>query len=755
MAEVMNMPVDVVERRSSRERKDDDGVANANADGEDNNKSTGNENPDATSPPPPPPPPSRRHDRDSRERRNDDRDRDVDRPPNRRSDYYEHRNRSPPVPSHRDYKRRAASPSSPPPPPYRDRRGGGHSPPPRRSPPFPPFKRSRRDDGGYDGRRGSPRGGFGPGDRRFGYDYPGGYERDLGGRPGYPDDRPRGRYAGRQSGGYQGGPSGLSSSADWEPARGSYNDHASMHREGLMSYKQFIQELEDDILPSEAERRYQEYKSEYITTQKRAYFDAHKGEDWLKDKYHPTNLLAVIERRNEFARKLAKEFLLDLQSGSLDLGPGVTASSSNKSGQTSNPNSEDELDMGGKRRRHGRVSAKDSDPLSAAPKAHPVSYEPRRIQADVEQAQALVKKLDLEKGIEDNILSRADNDRTHREKSHGGSSGPVVIIRSLASVKGLEGVELLDTLITYLWRIHGVDYYGLAERSDAKGLRHVRAESKNSDAKNNGTEWEKKLDSRWQERLKGQDPLEIMTAKEKIDAAAAESLDPYVRKIRDEKYGWKYGCGAKGCTKLFHAAEFVHKHLKLKHPELVMELTSKVREDLYFQNYMNDEDAPGGIPIMQPSLPKEKGQRRRGGVDNRMKEERGNRREYDGRSNNGGERFENTESNNDDEQQMYDSYPFPSDIPPPPVLMPVPGAGPLGPFVPAPPEVAMRMLRDQGGPSSFEGGSRNGPQMGGGGGGAPIIALPPSFRQDPRRLRSYQDLDAPEDEVTVIDYRSL
>ncbi|KAM0003041.1 hypothetical protein Hdeb2414_s0002g00067421 [Helianthus debilis subsp. tardiflorus] len=55
-------------------------------------------------------------------------------------------------------------------------------------------------------------------------------------------------------------------------------------------------ELEDDVLPSEAEQRYQEYKSEYISTQKRAYFDAHKGEDWLKDKYHPTNLLVVIER---------------------------------------------------------------------------------------------------------------------------------------------------------------------------------------------------------------------------------------------------------------------------------------------------------------------------------------------------------------------------------------------------------------------------------------------------------------------------
>jgi len=29
------------------------------------------------------------------------------------------------------------------------------------------------------------------------------------------------------------------------------------------------------------------------------------------------------------------------------------------------------------------------------------------------------------------------------------------------------------------------------------------------------------------------------------------------------------------------------------------------------------------------------------------------------------------------------------------------------------------------------------------------------FRQDPRRIRSYRDLDAPEDEVTVIDYRTL
>ncbi|KAH6814791.1 C2H2 zinc-finger protein SERRATE [Perilla frutescens var. frutescens] len=719
---------------------------------------------DASPQPPPPPQPPRRgirdRERDSRDRRDD---RDYDRPPRR--EYYD-RNRSPPPPPprERDYHKRGRMSPSPPPPPYRDRRGGGpHSPPPRRSPPFPPYKR-RRDDV-YDGRRGSPRGGYGPGDRRFGYDHPGGYDRDNGGRPGYPDERPHGRYMGRSGGGYQG---------DWDSGRGPFADTFSTgptQREGMMSYKQFIQELEDDILPVEAERRYQEYRTEYISTQKRTYFNAHKDEEWLKDKYHPTHLLAVIERRNELARKLAKDFQLDLQSGTLDIGPAFSPSSSNKAEQSSEPNSEDETDVSGKRRRPGRGGAKESD-LSSAPKAHPVCSEPRRIQIDVEQAQALVRKLDLEKGIEDNILCRSDNDRMSRDKSHGSSSGPVIIVRGLNTIKGLEGVELLDTLLTYLWRIHGVDYYGLVETNEAKVLRHIRVEGKDPDAIGNGNEWEKKLDSRWQERLKNSDPLEVMTAKEKIDAAAAEALDPHVRKIRDEKYGWKYGCGAKGCTKLFHAAEFVYKHLKLKHTELVMELTSKVREELYFQNYMNDENAPGGAPVMQPSL-REKPQRRRSGIENRIKDDRGNRRERDNRAN-GNEHFDRSENpqsgdiNNSDgaagnnpDEPMFDSFGgqgipvsgFPSDIPPP-VLMPVPGAGPLGPFVPAPPEVAMRMLREQGGPSPFEGGrnGRSGHQLGG---PSPIIAMPSTLRQDPRRLRSYNDLDAPDDEVTVIDYRSL
>ncbi|CAA7022668.1 unnamed protein product [Microthlaspi erraticum] len=299
----------------------------------------------------------------------------------------------------------------------------------------------------------------------------------------------------------------------------------------------------------------------------------------------------------------------------------------------------------------------------------------------------------------------------------------------------------------------------------AKGLRHVRAEVEGSDAK--GDESEKKFDSHWQERLKGQDPLEVMAAREKIDAAALEVLDPHVRKIRDEKYGWKYGCGAKGCTKLFHAAEFVYKHLKLKHTELVVDLTVKLREELYFQNYMNDPNAPGGQPVTQQPGPRDRPMRRKPGMESRLRDDRGGRRERDGRGN-GNDRNDRPEDQQrsdgpegaNPEEGGYDAFgaqggihvpSFSSDVNPPPVLMPVPGAGPLGPFVPAPPEYAMQMFRDpSGGPNNppFEGGGS------GRGGPAPFL-LSPAFRQDPRRLRSYQDLDAPEEEVTVIDYRSL
>ncbi|KAI5073112.1 hypothetical protein GOP47_0011125 [Adiantum capillus-veneris] len=734
---------------------------------------------------------SNRRDRDPRDRREDD-DRVS------RRDYFDRRSDDERPGSavgrdrDRDYKRRR-TPSLSPPPLYRDRR----SPPLRRS---PSYKRSRRDDD-YDGaRRGSPRPSMDERrDRRMG---PGpGRSNSFSG-----DERSYGRHHGFRS----------------DFGRGGFSDafDTSSRRDGLMSYKQFISELEDDVSPAEAERRYTEYKNEFISTQKKAFFEQNKQEDWLRDKYDPSRLQVAIQRRNEACKSAAREFHSELESGNLDISPNFTG----QNAQNANEASDEEADD--RRRRNGRGFAKDQE-LDAAPKAPAVSCEPRRIEKDIEQARELARKLDAEKGLERNILVTSDTDKSDGERSlSGGIINPIVIVRGANQVKGYEGVELLDVVITYLWRVHFVDYYGYKEyKEQPKVIRHVRGDSKVNE---DGAEWEKKIDTTWQSRLQGQDPLEIMLAKDKIEITTAQALEPLIRKIKDEKYGWKYGCGAKNCTKLFHGPEFVQKHLKLKHPELVLEVAAKVHEELYFENYMSDAEAPGSTPVM--ATQKDRARRPRPDEPSRVNAGlplpvpgRGGSREIErgSRASRDGDKLDKQEKAQDDEQfeqrngeqspsqefqqsgapfdsagpfesgrgdtPMFDPFtgpggirgppPFGADMGMPPVLMPVPGAGPLGPFVPAPPEVAMRLWREQGGAGSFHPGVYDGPfdseggnargsrkRAGPSGGrmGAGLIETPPlplplpSMRPDSRRpLRSYRDLDAPEDEVTVIDYRSL
>lgn len=719
----------------------------------------------------------RRRDRDPRERRDDRGSRED------RRDYYDRRSVDEERDRDKDYKRRRSS--SPPSYSYRDRdrdRDRRYSPS-RRS---PPYKRSKRDD---DYRGSSPRSGMVPSDDR----------RVTGGG---------------RSNSYSGDERGYGRHPD-----GPYSPYdAAPRREGLMTYKQFISELEDDISPQEAERRYEEYKSEFISTQKHAFFEQNKHEDWLREKYDPSRLDAVIQRRNEMCRAAANEFMTELESGALDISPGAKGKNSQEHA------SDDETNDTNRRRRNGRGPAKEQE-FDAPPKAPAVSSEPRRVAKDIEQARALMRKMDGEKGIEMNILLTSEVDKSEGEKTLGGGGmNPMVLVRAANQVKGYEGLELLDVVLTYLWRIHYVDYYGTIEyKEPPKTFRHVRTEGKGNDDAAVYAEWEKKLDVTWEGRLQGPDPLESMLGKEKIETATIEALDPYVRKIKDEKYGWKYGCGAKGCTKLFHGPEFVHKHLKLKHSELVSEVILKVREDLYFQNYMSDPDAPGSTPIMASQRDRSRRSQRSDELGPMLKNASSGRGSRDAsRGGRGSSRDDKYERARDDERfdregehtpshdfpptmssgpydvagssgpfeggrgdaTMFDAFsgptmrgppPFGSDMSmPPPVLMPVPGAGPLGPFVPAPPEVAMRMWREQGGSGPFHPGTYDGPYDGESSGAhgsrrrsnsrrgtgaydSPPVILPlPNLRHDSRRaLRSYRDLDAPEDEVTVIDYRSL
>lgn len=158
----------------------------------------------------------------------------------------------------------------------------------------------------------------------------------------------------------------------------------------------------------------------------------------------------------------------------------------------------------------------------------------------------------------------------------------------------LGGIKLLDTLLTYLWKVHGVDYYGGTElRGFPRGLRTIRGQEKAEkgeyDEKKDG--WSDVVDKAWKTRLseESSDPIIGLLGKDKEETLMSEALDELVRKIKDEKYGWKYGCSAEGCAKLFHGPEFVLKHMKLKHANLVDAKTKRVKEELFKQNFLRLE----------------------------------------------------------------------------------------------------------------------------------------------------------------------
>ncbi|CAM6030890.1 unnamed protein product [Sphagnum balticum] len=508
------------------------------------------------------------------------------------------------------------------------------------------------------------------------------------------------------------------------------------------------------------------------------------GDGRLREKYDPARLEAVLLRRNENAKILAKELLAELQGGSLDVGPSARGSAKEES--------EDDGDVGAKGRRQSR-STKKSQEINAAPKAPAGSADPKRVVKDIELCRSVIRKLDSEKGIEGNILAPVDQQNGEGDRSIStGSVGPIVIMRSgNHQVKGLEGIELLDVMLTYMWRVHSVDYYGMVElKEPPRRLRHIRG---TVDPKNGG-----------------EDP-------------------GFVAKVREELYFENY---MRNLTDIYTMIIIVQISVISGEGIVLAIVTGTPLTRPVFSVYDSDADAPGttqavsshpgqtgflqillfSLPVI-PGLAHEmvgiftRGQEfgmmnhnfDRGGREEEPQFDRGAPEHSPGPHDfpplgggappykGGGQPQAGPFEGDPLGAPMFDHFNGPPmrglpgglfvpDMPgPPQVLMPVPGAGPLGPFVPAPPEMAMQFVREGPAPfhpgafiGGFDGGGNGmarghkrlpigGPMMGGGVLDVPHMMMPPphAMHSDPRSVRSYRDLDAPEDEVTVIDYRSL
>ncbi len=92
--------------------------------------------------------------------------------------------------------------------------------------------------------------------------------------------------------------------------------------------------------------------------------------------------------------------------------------------------------------------------------------------------------------------------------------------------------------------------------------------------------WLSYLDAKIEARLKAPSP-DISTAKMALDKDLEDFYNSTIAQVEEKKFR----CTVTKCGKLFCASEFVKKHIRLKHPNLIANIRNKVsvaRSDLTY-----------------------------------------------------------------------------------------------------------------------------------------------------------------------------
>lgn len=145
----------------------------------------------------------------------------------------------------------------------------------------------------------------------------------------------------------------------------------------------------------------------------------------------------------------------------------------------------------------------------------------------------------------------------------------------------------LDLYIFYLNRVHFYDYYTGIESSSPedhyrRGTLPIRkAYSPTDPAVNRKVYWITKLDSRVGLRqLKTYDDvMQSMYGFKNLELEVDKTLSLYLRKESDAKFR------CTECQKLFRGDDFVRKHIRSKHPNLIAHVAEEVE---FFNNFCTD-----------------------------------------------------------------------------------------------------------------------------------------------------------------------
>ncbi|KAI8470777.1 MAG: hypothetical protein J3K34DRAFT_508811 [Monoraphidium minutum] len=485
-------------------------------------------------------------------------------------------------------------PGGPPP----RRRGRDESPPPvwrgergRGSPPYGPPKRSRRDDEFYDR-----------------------YDRSP------PPPPHRGRYNERDEyyhGGGGGGP------------RGGYDPYPGQppppprEQKGPLPFRQFLNTLTDDVSPEEAQRAYDAYLLDAFGDQAEAEWHKTRKSAAVRERFHPAAFEERLARRRADAAEAAAAFASDLENGHLDAGAeGFNQGAYDLELFASAPPPEA---PGGAGERGGGGERPRPPAPPPPPPAPALLWRPERAAADFKAAARLAAVLDAEKGVARNPLlpevpTPMDADKADEPAapdaaaaaaaaSDGGAApdgaaaaaapASAALEARLAAVdaaappapeegdaEGLDGLlGRLDVLLTWLWRVHGVDYYGGREllRDDEWGRRLAAARSLRGPRPEEGEELEEgrakkdaerlasAVDERWAARIRDGDPVLRGCMREEIERRVEKWIDDQIFQQTDSKWGNLIS------QKFFLEKKFVVKHIKNKQADAVERARAAVR----------------------------------------------------------------------------------------------------------------------------------------------------------------------------------
>ena len=399
------------------------------------------------------------------------------------------------------------------------------------------------------------------------------------------------------------------------------------HSVPLLSLHEWMAANGVQMMSADVERRYGDYRDEAINAPKRAFFDAHKQDEWMTHQYGYSASATQLAQRQQHKQTLRQHWLTDAQNTDSthlhlldDISSAFTTASSSSSAVVDNtvvfppfPYRVNRSSLvsfvsslpgfrllsvaASTAKNHGNRMAflVMSSPATCATaieqcKGYRVDNwevrvrgsvrevarrdvtalvrEERKVQDDVKRAHALIGRLDDESGL-----------------------APF----SSPSVEGEGGdadMRRLNTCLSYLRWVHSYCFYCAREYRDVESLINAcgmthrrRADFSGGGASDIDREEVERIERRVEERTRGEGGW-VDEERRKHDRVK----DALLRRFIEQKAESKWRCTM--CNKLFKGEEYVLKHLINKHEAEVEQAEARLPDEYMWREYVADQYAP-------------------------------------------------------------------------------------------------------------------------------------------------------------------